>query len=143
MLGDIIKKGHSLESSKIKNWKARNREQNAFRSLIDVAMLPVPKYEDLQDAHTQAIETAERELEQATRERLILKEGKHTKSIEQRARHRTITLASWVLLKLRSVSPEPFHPYLDKPQEWLHERGRYPHEVSDPFDELDINIWDR
>jgi len=125
MLGDVIRKGRDLESLKIKSWKARNKEQEAFRSLIDVVMLPFPKYDDLREAHEQSIRTAERELEEAIRERLTLKEG-DARTTEKRAQHRATALALWVLLKLRSVSPEPFHPYLDVPQDWLHERGRFP-----------------
>lgn len=140
MLGDVIRKGRSLESQRIRVWKARCCVERARRSVIDLLLLPDARGDMAQMAVEMERETAQRELEEAEYRLLCEREGENALT-RIRAEGRAATFALNVLLMVRKRLPEPMHPFLDVPMRWVFGDDGELHEEWDdddiPMDGMD------
>lgn len=134
MLGDVIRKGHDLESREIRVWKARCGVERARRSVIDLLLLPDARGDMAQMGVEMEREEAQRRLEEAEYKLLCEREG-WNELTRQRAEGRAATFALHVLMLIRRKLPEPMHPFLDVPMRWIHGDDEDKWEDYDPRDD--------
>jgi hypothetical protein len=132
MLGDVIKKGHHLESRQVRAWKARCGIERARKNLIELLLLPDADGEMAQMGVEYERETAQRKLEDAEHLFLCEREG-DSDLTRSRAKSRAAEFSIWVVMKLHRWTPEPMHPILDVPMKWIHGE-----EIDIPIDSDDM-----
>jgi hypothetical protein len=127
VLGDIIKKGRSLESRKVRVWKAKCEVKKARTDMVDILENPRGKMAQI----TQ--EEGRRQLEEAEFKFLSERDGTSDKLTFLSAQARAMQFILRANMRLKEWTPEPLHPILDLPRAWLHS-----HHFDDLFDFGDI-----